>query len=287
VTRAGATSKDAVRAFWEASPLMIGELPFEPATRDFFLAHEAIYRRDVFPATGFPSGFFPFPRGARVLDIGCGPGIWTRELARRGYATSAIDLTAAAVAITKRSLALFELVADVREGDAESLPFADGSFDGVISHGVIHHTPDTAGCVREIERVLRPGGRAVVSVYYRNLVLRSRLLSRLAGAALGGWVGLPGRGRDDLLRSGDPDEIVRRYDGAANPLGKAFTRTELRAMFDAAGLEVEAMRRFYFPLRAFGRAARLVAPAHRLLAERLGLMVAVTALKREAGSRRA
>src|SRR5207245_4997879 len=52
--------------------------------------------------------------------------------------------------------------------DAENLDFNDNSFDLVYSHGVLHHTPDTARAVREIHRVLRPGGRAVVMLYHRN-----------------------------------------------------------------------------------------------------------------------
>jgi len=179
VMSAGNPSKADIKAFWEREPLFSGEVPHDPASREFVLAHEQVYRADVLAGQGFPDEFFPFAPGAHVLDVGCGPGIWTRELARRGYRTSAVDLTSTAVSLARKSLELFRLEADIREGDAENLPFAPASFDGVVSHGVIHHTPDTAQCVREMARVLRPGGVAVVSVYYRNIVLRSRWLSRL------------------------------------------------------------------------------------------------------------
>src|SRR5262249_1664339 len=231
-------TKSAIKAFWETNPLFVGEASVDPYSREFYQNNEKVYRNDVFGGQGFPAQYFPFPAGARVLDIGCGPGIWTRELARRGYATIAIDLTMTAVSMTRQSLQLVGLSANVVEGDAERLPFKDTTFDGVISHGVIHHTPDTAMCVREMARVLRPRRRAVVSVYYCTLILRSRLLSRLAGFSLGHWVKLPGRGRDQLLRSGDADEIVRMYDGAGNPVGRAFTREQLQRMFEASGLRV-------------------------------------------------
>jgi len=272
-------SKADVKAFWESEPLFAGEVAHDPFSREFVRAHEHVYRSDVFAGRGFPDEFFPFAAGARVLDIGCGPGIWTRELARRGYRVSAIDLTSTAVALARRSLELFRLEADIREGDAENVPFPDASFDGVVSHGVIHHTPDTARCVREMARVLRPGGSAVVSVYYRNLVLRSTWLSRLVPVALSGWVWLPGRGREALLRCGDANEIVRRYDGARNPLGKAFTAPELRDMFEQSGFRIARMQRYYFPRRAFGLLGRALQPLHQTLARRFGLMIAVIAEK--------
>jgi 2-polyprenyl-3-methyl-5-hydroxy-6-metoxy-1,4-benzoquinol methylase len=276
---AGNPTKDDVKAFWESEPLFTGEVPHDPYSREFLLAHEQVYRSDVFAGRGFPDEFFPFTPGARVLDVGCGPGIWTRELARRGYRTSAIDLTSAAVALAKNSLELLGMEADIQEGDAENLPFADGSFDGVVSHGVIHHTPDTARCVREMARILRPGGKAVVSVYYRNRVLRSKLLTRLAALVFSGWVALPGRDRHDLLASGDANEIIRHYDGARNPLGKAFTEAELREMFEQSGLRIVALRRYYFPRRAFGALGSLMAPMHAALAKRFGLMIALIAEK--------
>lgn len=272
-------TKSDIKTFWEGNPLFSGEVALDPHTRDFVLAHEKVYREDVFAGRGFPEEFFPFAAASHVLDIGCGPGIWTRELARRDFTTTSIDLTTTAIAITRRSLELFGLSATLLEADAENLPFADASFDGVVSHGVIHHTPRTGACVSEIGRVLRPGGVAVVSVYYRNLVLRSKILSRLAGLALGGWVKLPGRGRDELLRSGEADEIVRLYDGTGNPLGQAFTRTDFEAMFHQAGMRVVHRRRYYFPRRAFGRAGAALKPLHSLLAARLGLMIAVVARK--------
>jgi 2-polyprenyl-3-methyl-5-hydroxy-6-metoxy-1,4-benzoquinol methylase len=275
----GNPSKADIKVFWESEPLFTGEVPHDPFSREFVRAHEQIYRSDVFAGRGFPDEFFPFAPDARVLDVGCGPGIWTRELARRGYRVSAIDLTSAAVALAKNSLELLGLKADIQEGDAENLPFADASFDGVVSHGVIHHTPDTAKCVREMARILRPGGTAVVSVYYRNLVLRSKLLSRLAALVLSGWVALPGRGREDQLTCGDAKEIVRRYDGARNPLGKAFTAAELRAMFEQSGFRIMRMQRYYFPRRAFGALGRALAPLHAALARRFGLMIALIAQK--------
>jgi ubiquinone/menaquinone biosynthesis C-methylase UbiE len=181
--------------------------------------------------------------------------------------------------LASRSLELFGLPGETRQGDAEKLPFPDATFDGVVSHGVIHHTPDTARCVAEMARVLKPGGLAVVSVYYRNLVLRSPLLTRLVALGLSRVVSLPGRDRDRFLRSGDPDEIVRLYDGGGNPLGKAYTGPEFEQMFRQCGFEVTGRERFYFPVRAFGRLRPLLRRLQPMLARHAGLMYTVIARK--------
>lgn len=269
----------AVKEFWEQNPLFTGEVDLDPTSRAFFEQHERVYREDVFAGRGFPDSYFPFPAGARVLDVGCGPGIWVRELARRGYRATGVDLTERAVALARHSLDLFGLQGEVRQGDAENLPFPDESFEGVVSHGVIHHTPDTERCVHEIARVLKPGCLAVVSVYHRNFILRSRFLTKLVALAAGRFVSLPGRGREQMLRSGDPDEIVRLYDGSGNPLGKAFTGEEFEAMFRAAGMAVVRRELYSFPSRAFGPLRALIKPLQPLLARKMGLMYTVMARK--------
>jgi len=130
--------------------------------------------------------------GLRVLEIGCGCGSEAELFARAGSYYTAFDLTNAAVSITRRRFQLTNLKSTFVQGDAENLPFADGSFDVVYSHGVLHHTPDTARTIREIHRVLCPGGRAIVMLYYRdsfnyrvNLGIVRRLRAHLLRLELG------------------------------------------------------------------------------------------------------
>ena len=59
---------------------------------------------------------------------------------------------------------------DLRVADAERLPFPDNTFDVVYSYGVMHHSPDTAQCLREARRVLKPGGEARIMVYHHPSV---------------------------------------------------------------------------------------------------------------------
>jgi SAM-dependent methyltransferase len=104
-------------------------------------------------------------KGKRVLEIGCGMGFHCEMLVRSGADVSAIDLSPTSVMATKRRLELRGLAADVRQMDAEELNFTAASFDMVWSWGVIHHSSRTGRIIREIERVLKPGGNARIMVY--------------------------------------------------------------------------------------------------------------------------
>jgi ubiquinone/menaquinone biosynthesis C-methylase UbiE len=114
-----------------------------------------------------------------LLEIGCGLGYDSLEFLKRGVRVTATDLTPQAVALTSRHFQLEGVSArEVRVANVLALPFADGSFDAVWANGVLHHTGDTARALREIRRVLKPGGRAIISHFYRRgswMYLISRL----------------------------------------------------------------------------------------------------------------
>src|SRR5215213_4349555 len=84
------------------------------------------------------------------------------QFARGGACCTGIDLTPRSVEITRHRFKLYGADGDCMVSDGERLPFRDESFDVVYSNGVLHHTPDTAGAIREVYRVLRPGGTAKV-----------------------------------------------------------------------------------------------------------------------------
>jgi len=100
--------------------------------------------------------------GMVVLEIGCGQGVGTEDLLERFGARKviAIDLDDAALRRASRRLARYgEDRVSIRFGDAASLEFTDDSFDAVVDLAALHHVPDWQRAVREIARVLRPGGR--------------------------------------------------------------------------------------------------------------------------------
>ena len=107
--------------------------------------------------------------GKDILEIGIGMGADHVEWAKsRPKSLAGIDLTPRAIEHAKKRLALYGLRSDIREADAEKLPFENDSFDVVYSWGVLHHSPNTSRAVDEVFRVLRPGGIARIMIYHKQ-----------------------------------------------------------------------------------------------------------------------
>lgn len=168
---------------------------------------------------------FPFERfkDKRVLEIGCGMGYMASLWAERGAQVTAVDLAPFSVEMTRRRFALRGLSGDIREADGRMLPFFDSEkFDYVYSWGVLHHSPDLAASMREMMRVLKPGGEFGLMLYHRHSFQywwRMRYRE--------GWV-------YDELNFGDPVAHASRYTDASeaegNPHTWPVTRPELRGL---------------------------------------------------------
>ncbi len=102
--------------------------------------------------------------GPRVLDVGVGPGTSALELARSDphLRIVGLDLSATMVHAAARHAARAGLPLPLTRGDALALPFRDGAFDAVTGHSLLYLLPDPPAALREIRRVLRPGGAVVV-----------------------------------------------------------------------------------------------------------------------------
>lgn len=101
----------------------------------------------------------PVAPGARLLDLGCGTGhhlAWARA---RGYSGSGTDGSEAMLLEARR----LNPEAEIRLAPVDSVPFGDGTFDAVLCVEVLRYLPDVRPCVREIARVLKPGGVALVT----------------------------------------------------------------------------------------------------------------------------
>jgi SAM-dependent methyltransferase len=99
--------------------------------------------------------------GMRVLDLACGPGFVSAAIAERGAQPVGLDFSQAMVALARAENPRVQF----KEGDAERLPFDDGSFDVVVANFGIHHVPCPIRALREAYRVLRPDGRVAFTAW--------------------------------------------------------------------------------------------------------------------------
>ena len=242
--------KERVRAFWQANPCGVKFADAAPGTRHFFELVEAHrYTKEWHIPT---AAEFANAAGLKVLEVGCGLGTDGAQFAEAGADYTGIDLTDAAVELARKRFELFDLSGKFQTADAENLPFEDNTFDVVYSHGVLHHTPDTRQALREIHRVLRPGGRAIVMLYHRdsyNYRVNINLLRRAGAHLLRTDRGLhlvhkvtgepitSLRDHAELLKSEKdaylkPDEFLNQNtDGAGNPLARVYSKSDARRLF--------------------------------------------------------
>ncbi len=124
------------------------------------------------------------PKRSRILEVGCGVGLTTIELARRGYVVDGIDSSEVMVERARRNASGSDVGDRVKvfRGDANSLPFADDTFTLVLAMGVIPwlESPDTA--VREMARIVKPGGYVIMNS--DNLLRLNYLIDPLRNPAL-------------------------------------------------------------------------------------------------------
>jgi ubiquinone/menaquinone biosynthesis C-methylase UbiE len=208
---------------------------------------------------------------ARLLEVGCGMGTDLLQFARGGAHCFGVDLTPRSVEITRHRFKLYDAQGTFMISDGERLPFRNESFDVVYSNGVLHHTPDTAGAIREVHRVLRPGGTAKIMLYHRNslnywfeIVLRRGVL----GAEF-----LRGRSAEEIM-----SRVIEFSDHDARPLVKVYSRKQMRELFSSfreVKVEVEQLTRaelrFLSPLVSDSMLNRL--------RKRIGWNVIATAIK--------
>jgi ubiquinone/menaquinone biosynthesis C-methylase UbiE len=107
----------------------------------------------------------PFHRG-RVLDLGCSVGYATAKLRRKGYQAVGVDNSSWCIAWAKRIYPTGEYLLCT----AEELPLASASFDGILCLDVLEHVTDEIAAIREICRILKPGGTLVISVPHHGLL---------------------------------------------------------------------------------------------------------------------
>jgi SAM-dependent methyltransferase len=107
--------------------------------------------------------------GARLLDVACGTGVVAVTAARRGARATGLDLSPILLERARHNASMARVEVDFVEGDAESLPFPDGSFDAVLSQYGHMFAPRPEVVIAEMLRVLKPGGRLAFSTWPKEL----------------------------------------------------------------------------------------------------------------------
>lgn len=215
----GAGWQQANRNWWESNPMRYDFLDSPIAapefSREFYDEVDRRFLRTVkmaFPWEKIPfDNFIDFDRLASqdVLEIGVGCGTHAQLLASRAKSYTGIDLTSYAVDATTRRFESAFLKGRVVQMDAETMSFPDASFDFVWSWGVIHHSSDTRGILRQIHRVLKPGGRATFMVYHEspwNTFVRGWLYYGLLKGGL-----FRGRTAHELIQQSTDGALARYY----------------------------------------------------------------------------
>ncbi len=236
--------KQRAREQWSQDPCGAeSDRDSEFGTRQYFNEVERVRYQEYAPWMPELMGFNSFA-GARLLEVGCGMGTDLLQFARGGALCTGIDLTPRSIAITRQRFALYEQRVDLLISDGERLPFANETLDVVYSNGVLHHTPDTAGAIGELLRVLKPGGTAKVMIYHKNSLNYWGELMLHRGVL-----------RGDLLRGRSPEEIMSSWveysEHGGRPLVKAYTREqtiELFKNFREIKIDVEQLLRREIPL---------------------------------------
>ena len=199
--------------------------------------------------------------GEDVLDVGCGTGVLTRELTRHvggnGSATG-FDLSESMLGVARVRCP----EATFKQGNVVDLPFDDQSFDVVISSFMLMFVPKPEKALSEMRRVLKTGGRLVVSVWqglennvvYRKLVEATHEVAGADSANSLAWpfsMGEPGRLESIFRAAGINEVAISEHDGTADfPSVEDFVATEIQAWLLAESVDSDQIDAIVNLLRA-------------------------------------
>jgi SAM-dependent methyltransferase len=198
-----------------------------------------------------------FKRSAKLLESGCGTSRWVKYLHDKGYDICGLELSEETVAQVKSRWP--ELA--VRQGDCEKAPFPDGSFDGIISLGVVEHWPEgPSKPLADMFRTLKVGGHAIITVPCLNSIrrMKSRLwLQEIRQAPRAVARMLLKRKLSKVFRLSAGYKFVV-YPAVGSFLEYRMTPEQFRAELEQAGFEViehigsSAMWGIYYEVNPFG-----------------------------------
>lgn len=213
--------KAEVKAYWNRGSCETDQAHSKKFSKEYF--EEIEHHR--YTTQPFIHSFAQFTRyrGKRVLEVGFGAGTDFIQWLRAGAIASGIDLTEEALANLTHRIDTYGLPKPekIQVGDAENLPFESDSFDLGYSYGVLHHTPNTEKAIRELVRVVRPGGEVKIMLYNRH-----------SWCAYHSWVKF-------ALLKGRPWKSIRwvMWHHQESVSTTTYTRSEVFKMFTDMGLQ--------------------------------------------------
>jgi SAM-dependent methyltransferase len=209
---------------------LVNSAPFLTATQS---SRYLDWRFREYPLFREFSGLYGRHEGEAVLDYGCGPGNDLAGFATRSQARRIVgaDVSPSALRLAQHRLSLHGVGPERAElvrltDDHTELPFADGEFDFVSSQGVIHHTTDPVAILRELHRVLRPGGEGSIMVYNRDSVWMHLYVAWELLIRDGKW---PGATAAEVFH--------KSTDGEDCPIANCYSGPEFVALLEQAGFE--------------------------------------------------
>ena len=170
-------------------------------------------------------GFYPFEncKNKKILEIGCGGGIDSMEYSRNGGNVWATDLTDESVEFTKGRIERnhFKNI-KVEKVSVKDIPYEDNFFDVVHVFGILHHITDVDVGVKEILRVLKPGGSVYAMFYNKNSLLYYHSIMYLRGVVNG-----------EFERGLTEEDLVSKYSEAETgcPYTKIYTEDSVEKLF--------------------------------------------------------
>jgi SAM-dependent methyltransferase len=182
--------------------------------------------------------------GARVLDVACGTGNLAVIAARHGCRVSGLDIASNLLAQARDRARRDALSIEFIEGDAETMPYEEGSFDVVVSMYGVMFAPQPERVVSELCRVTKPGGLIALANWTPEGFIGK--LFKVFAQYVPPPAGLP-----SPLLWGQETVVRDRFGGAVEDMRLARRLARMRLPFDAAGT-VDFFRRYYGPTyRAF------------------------------------
>ena len=147
------------------------------------------------------------PGSGRALDVGCGPAVFTEELIQKGYAVTGIDVSEEMLARAREKMRQKNLLTQCHFvlGDIENLDFPDDSFDLILCVGVLEYLNNDSQALKEIKRVLKKTGRAIITV--PNLASPLTMIDKSALKLISLFTKVPAEGRRLCFRK----DITDRY----------------------------------------------------------------------------